>query len=146
MTEKEAWKAIFLYEKKHIDSRVQRVENLAANGMPDINGCINGVEFWLELKAPAIPKRATTPLFNSKNHPLMPDQLSWLRRQTIAGGKAGLLICCDNLTILISAYKLDYQILKAPLDEVIEKACCVVYKSIKAGAWETIRFYISRRW
>jgi len=29
---------------------LQRIENIARNGMPDVNGCIRGREFWVELK------------------------------------------------------------------------------------------------
>ena len=28
-----------------------RVESSTMNGIPDLNGCINGKEFWMELKS-----------------------------------------------------------------------------------------------
>lgn len=49
---------------------------LVGRGVPDANGCLNGVEFWIEYK------RA-----DAWAVPLMPEQVAWLLRRTRAGGR-----------------------------------------------------------
>ncbi len=93
ITEKSAY-ATF---RRNIPSgtRLDRIENLMVSGMPDCNLCIAGVEWWIELKCPKTPARATTPLF-SGNHGVSNAQIAWHDRQIRAGGNSGFLICTDN--------------------------------------------------
>lgn len=67
---------------------LQRIENAIAKGTPDVEGCIRGVCFWLELKAAARPKRASTPVRTHIDY----EQLAWLKQRTAAGGIALMLL------------------------------------------------------
>ena len=142
MTEKEAWKHIKKIEDFYMHDRIQRIENLTADGMPDINGCIDGKEFWLELKCPRIPKRKETPLFGS-NHKIMPNQFAWMKKQTLAGGKCGVLICMDDYTIFVNGNTIDSSILKMNIEEIKFGKFNVFFtpQSIK-DSWLYIREYI----
>lgn len=100
MSEANDWVTI----KKHLPrpgDRLDRIENfLLGAGMPDINGCFCGKEFWIESKHPKEPKRPTTPLFGS-NHRVSQDQANWFLRQRNAGGRCYFLICTDKRRLLI---------------------------------------------
>lgn len=146
MTEKDAWKIIKAYEDKFPNDRIQRIENLTADGMPDINGCFNGKEFWLELKCPKIPKRENTPLFGS-NHKIMPNQFAWFHKQTLAGGKCGVLICCEDITILLKGYTLSSAVLKLSINEMVNSQFIdyYCYSNIK-DCWLDIRDVIYNYW
>ena len=80
--------------------RLDRVENVVVNGMPDINFCTEGVECWIEQKSPKEPVRATTKLFGS-NHKVSQDQKNWFVRQMKAEGNAYFLIVTDKRWMLI---------------------------------------------
>jgi len=61
---------------------IQPIESITAPGIPDVNGCIDGIEFWIELKYfPIWPRKK----FNSK---LSEYQKLWLRTRWKNGGKA----------------------------------------------------------
>jgi len=45
-------------------------------GVPDLNGCTDGVEFWVELKGTA-----------TNRVDLWPEQIGWLERRSRAGGR-----------------------------------------------------------
>lgn len=69
---------------------VQRVEDMLTQGVPDVNLCVQGREFWLELKSLlTLPARATTPVRFER---YTTDQRNWLRRRWRAGGRAFLLL------------------------------------------------------
>ena len=59
----------------------QRIENLAGTGVPDVNGCYNGTEFWIENK-----------VARSGSFEIRPDQVAWLTRRFNAGGKVFVLV------------------------------------------------------
>ena len=86
--------------------RLDRVENVVVNGMPDINYCSEGVECWLEQKSPKEPKRTTTKLFGS-NHKVSQDQMNWFMRQMKAEGNAYFLIVTDKRWMLIGGEHAD---------------------------------------
>jgi hypothetical protein len=68
-----------LYKRNHVD--VQRLENSIAAGHPDVEGCINGAQVWIELKSEDRPARDTTPI-----HPKTRDSQSlWHRKRVLAG-------------------------------------------------------------
>ena len=50
MKESQIWRHINLIQKKHRDWHFVRIESNTINGIPDINACMDGIEFWLELK------------------------------------------------------------------------------------------------
>ena len=63
---------------KNID--FTRIESTTIQGIPDVNGCGNGVEFWLELKS--------TP----DNIPVLSKfQIAWCFKRTQHGGRVFIL-------------------------------------------------------
>ena len=59
----------------------QRIETgSTARGVPDLNGCFEGQEFWVELKAIRGNRLGLTPM-----------QISWLTQRTMHGGKCFVL-------------------------------------------------------
>lgn len=106
MSESNAWKTLRKEAFKPGD-RVDRIENAVGAGFPDVNGCLRtsiggafGSEFWIEIKAPKEPKRASTPLFGS-NHKLSAEQKNWFLRQLKAGGRAFIYIETETKRMLL---------------------------------------------
>ena len=95
--ESKLWQRI----KKHITKpHLIRVESNTINGIPDINGCWDGKEFWLELKSDKVgyPK-------------LSKWQISWINKRIKHGG---IVIIC-NEALLEKSLKL-YRPLSAITD------------------------------
>lgn len=80
--------------------RLDRIESSTVDGIPDVNGCFSGNEFWIEVKTPTEPKRRTTPLFGS-NHKVSQSQKNWMLRQWNADGIVFLYIRTDKRILLI---------------------------------------------
>lgn len=60
---------------------LQRLENLVGVGHPDVEGCIDGFQVWIELKSEARPARADTVI-----HPKTRiSQGIWHRKRAMAG-------------------------------------------------------------
>ncbi len=89
-----------------LGDRLDRVENVVGTGMPDVNGCFEGYEFWIETKQPDEPKREGTALFAS-NHPVSQDQKNWMLKQINAGGNAFFYIVTDNWRLLVHGMHAD---------------------------------------
>lgn len=156
MYEKQAWQELLKAHKKVVASalaqrpslgeggyidRLQRVENVVADGVPDINGCIEGIEFWIELKCPKVPKRPNTPLFGS-NHRIGPNQFAWFKAQYQAGGNVYLLISCYNELhqILLDATQLSSSIHLLSLKDILELPSVVYYSnSTLTDSWYNMR-------
>lgn len=69
---------------------VERLENMVGAGHPDVEGCLDGIQFWLELKVAKRPARAATKLrFGS---PLRDSQVEWGKKRIAAGGRVWYLI------------------------------------------------------
>ena len=68
-----------------------RIESSTINGIPDLNGCINGNGFWMELKSDKV-----------KYPKLSKWQISWINKHISFGGV--VLIC--NHSLLENVYKL----------------------------------------
>lgn len=67
-----------------------RIENLVGVGHADVEGCLEGVQFWLELKVAKRPARRATKLrFGS---PLRESQVDWAKKRIAAGGRVWYLI------------------------------------------------------
>lgn len=65
-----------------------RIENSVGRGTADVEGCLNGTQFWIELKVYAKPARPSTKikvLFELAQRP-------WLTRRIKAGGDAWVLV------------------------------------------------------
>jgi len=69
---------------------LQRIETSTSNGVPDLNVCYSGREFWIELKT----KKGTF-LSQMRN-----EQISWTLRRVWAGGR------CFGLSHWQSTYSL----------------------------------------
>ena len=69
---------------------LQRIETSTSNGVPDLNGCCSGREFWMELKT----KKGTF-LSQMRN-----EQVSWTLKRVLSGGR------CFGLSHWQSVYKL----------------------------------------
>lgn len=120
MNEASAYKwlkeAICLSSKDRID----RFENLVGVGNPDVNGCLDGSEFWIEVKAPKEPVRSSTSLFGS-NHKLSQDQKNWIKRQLSAGGNAYIFVATDKRKMLVHGKHAD-AFNEMTVDEMVAKS------------------------
>lgn len=94
MSEANTWsflkKARSLGRNLHMD----RLENSVSGGMPDVEGCLYGSQFWLELKFCERPARASThvkPKFR-------PGQVPWIEARHDAGGRAFVLLQVGRAT------------------------------------------------
>jgi hypothetical protein len=84
---------------KQAGGRIERVENAVGAGMPDVNGCLSGVEFWIELKV--APKWGVRrPTFRA-HRGLEPAQINWLLSEYRAGGKSFVLAQIDKEVFLV---------------------------------------------
>ena len=79
------------FKKNITEPHLIRVESNTINGIPDINGCWSGKEFWIELKSDKVgyPK-------------LSKWQISWINKRIKHGG---IVIIC-NETLLEKSLKL----------------------------------------
>jgi hypothetical protein len=72
------------------DLHLERVENMAGAGGPDVQGMLKGQPVLIELKHAALPARGSTPLrFGS---PIRPSQVEWAKARVRAGGNVWYLI------------------------------------------------------
>lgn len=65
-----------------------RVENLVLPGYPDIEGCLDGKAFHIELKGTLRPKNPGTPI----RVKWQPGQKPWLKKRWSVGGSCFVLI------------------------------------------------------
>jgi hypothetical protein len=69
---------------------VCRIENTTQSGTPDVNGCVWGTDFWMELKSlPKLPKLTNT-IIRIPHY--TQSQRLWIRRRGLAGGRVYLLL------------------------------------------------------
>jgi len=78
--ESDLWRRINLIQKTEPTWHLMRIESNTINGIPDVNGIIDGNEFWVELKAN-----------NAKNAGLSKFQINWHLKRLRAGGKCSIL-------------------------------------------------------
>ena len=69
------------YKKHRVD--LQRLENAVGQGHPDVEGCIDGAQVWLELKSEGRPARPTTRIRPKTRE----SQSIWHRERTEAGSR-----------------------------------------------------------
>lgn len=68
-----------------------RVEDaLGQKGRPDVEGCMDGRCFIVELKVADRPKRPATPIRTQE--PVKDEQCDWLEERIRAGGRAFILV------------------------------------------------------
>ena len=80
MKESQIWRLINTIQKPHRDWHLVRIESSTINGIPDVNACIAGSEFWFELKSN-----------DDKNYGISKYQINWIIKRQRAGGKAFIL-------------------------------------------------------
>jgi hypothetical protein len=123
--ESKLWQRI----KKHITKpHLIRVESNTINGIPDINGCWKGKEFWLELKSDRVgyPK-------------LSKWQISWINKRIKHGG---IVIIC-NEALLEKSLKL-YRPLSAIRDARLLKPRAsfsfpVQWPAVQDAIWQLLQ-------
>lgn len=88
---------------QHAADRLDRIENLTTDGMPDVQGCFDGMEVWMELKVSQLPAKSTTPVLSrAGNHKLLDTQIVWFARQRRAGGIAFIVVLVARELYLIN--------------------------------------------
>lgn len=118
--------------------RINRVENPACPGMPDVNCCfLNIGEFWVEIKSPKEPARSLTPLFGS-NHQALPQQINWHMHQHQCGGRSFFLIDTDKRLMLLRGNCAE-TINKMTLNDVIHHALFCEIKPMRRELWTQLR-------
>lgn len=99
--EKNLW--TWLYGGLGSRGHFTRVENVAAEGTPDVNYAIHSREGWMELKSvESLPVRPTTPVFKSCG--LRPAQLEWIVQRTRASGTVFILAKAGDSVWLVPGY------------------------------------------
>lgn len=69
------------------DMHLQRIETgMTGAGVPDVNGCAKGKEFWVELKE----------IHSGNKLTLRPMQISWLAKRASHGGQVFVMARKDN--------------------------------------------------
>lgn len=92
------------------DVWLQRIENVAGDGIPDVMVISGGVVSFVELKAPSRPARARTPLLGASEG-LRKSQINWHLKAASENARSFVLIRAhDDLEVLAlvsSAYAVD---------------------------------------
>jgi hypothetical protein len=78
--------AVVLRRDHKVD--LQRVENVAVSGHPDVEGCIDGAQVWIELKSCSRPVRPGTPIQPKKRI----SQGIWHRERANAGCRCNWIL------------------------------------------------------
>jgi len=101
--------------KDHLPGDTQRIENVAGAGTPDVNGCADGHEYWVELKVNRNKKPIDQSMPNTKDGVmglLEQSQYPWHNRRVRNGGKVFVLVKNKYALSLFQAY-----LMKATLHE-----------------------------
>lgn len=117
--------------------RLERIENMAGLGTPDVNFCSDGVECWIEMKSSTEPKRLTSLLLAS-NHKLSQVQKNWFLKQRNAGGKCYILIATDKRWMLINGKYAD-GINKMTVGQLSNIALWQSLRPVKSEVWSQLR-------
>ena len=82
--EKNLW---LLLRKNLPQIHLQRIETgMTGAGVPDVNGCAKGKEFWIELKE----------IHSGNALTLRPMQISWLAKRALHGGQVFVMARKNN--------------------------------------------------
>lgn len=121
--------------------RLDRIENIVGIGTPDVNYCIDGVEGWIEMKAPKEPMRSTSKLLTKHAHPLSQDQKNWFLKQRNAGGRAYILIATNKRWMLIEGKHAD-NINDMTIEQLWHIAMWATQKPVNKYGWELLRAFL----
>jgi hypothetical protein len=122
--------------------RIQRIENVRLEGMPDVNMCLWGAEFWIEIKSPNEPKKLTSKLFGS-SHKLSQDQKNWFLIQRNAGGSAFIYIETNLRRLLIHGLLADY-VNEMSVEEAINRSLWNSIRPTSKDRWMELRLILRR--
>lgn len=126
--------------RKHLMGKgvhLERMENMAGVGTPDIYYCIDGTMGWIEMKSPKEPRRESSKLF-ADNHKLPQSQKNWFLNHRNAGGRGYILICTDKCWMLIDSKDAD-DINLMTANELFEIAVWRMSKPISQSWWNLLR-------
>ncbi len=103
------WKLI----KPHLPGDIERIENIASVGTPDVNMCHKGREYWLELKVDdkdpiPVDSRIGSTIDLSSWRKVKPTQLLWHKKRTSHGGAVLLVIRSVSTIYLLQQTKNNY--------------------------------------
>jgi hypothetical protein len=105
---------------------LERIENAAGAGHPDVDGCINGGQLQIELKSCDRPARFRTPIRYRTNPRTRAAQSDWHRRRAEAGGRVHWVLIqvgeSRNALLYLIAGK-DYDLISCPEDELHIMSC-----------------------
>jgi hypothetical protein len=107
---------------------MQRIENSAVDGMPDVVVMNMGVVTWVELKAAKLPKRTTTRLLG--NEGLNQDQINWHIKCQLHGGRSFVLIRDDERQLYLINGSFAAFINDAPAIQLAAVSCASDWVSI----------------
>lgn len=112
-----------LIRKNLKNVHLQRIETGGTGrGIPDLNGCFSGTEFWAELKV----------VNSGKKIALRPEQIAWLLQRTKHGGRTFIIVRAPNSDIYL--YKGEDA--KEVLDEGLRKN--PVLTLVKPYDWDSL--------
>jgi hypothetical protein len=90
--EKSLWQRLITAQKQLIGAghliHLCRLENSAGSGNPDVDGCLDSHQLWIELKSCTRPVRAKTPI----RPKWRPSQKEWFERRVRAGCKINWIL------------------------------------------------------
>lgn len=137
VTEKAAYKRMKASMVMRND-RFERIENVTREGTPDVNGCFEGKEFWIEIKEREDPARLSS---RALSHQMSTDQKNWFLEQRKAGGKAFIFIETNRRRILLSGDMAD-SVNSMTMQQAIDAALWHELKPMKATLWLKLRMKI----
>ena len=97
MSEAALWKWLARARQSVPGTLLQRVENSAGKGQPDVFGICERVPLFIELKCCEVPKRPSTPL----RIIVRPSQIEWHTDWHEAGGRSFFLIQAGSQRCLV---------------------------------------------
>lgn len=97
---------------------LQRIENLAVDGMPDVHvtHAFAAPDCWVELKAATLPKRPGTRVLGSRG--LRQSQINWHIECCARKGRSFILIRDDNLVLYLVPGSFARSLNDAALDDI----------------------------
>jgi len=112
---------------------LERVENVVAEGMPDVFGATRGAShrggvFFIELKAAKLPARSTTKVLGDAG--LRVSQLGWHKKAFIYGLSVYTLIRDDKRNLYFIPCALSDALNDMPLQALIEASVATTWEEI----------------